>query len=124
MLTTNGFSKVAGETFSYRVSSSRGGAAGPKEIWAKFDSQSNGYFMVRMDPQGHAFKQDIGGHISIVSQTRSGAQLTHGGRPHYHKEWVPADEYSNYLNRPTAGVVRFDDAGEIASGLKELHIPR
>jgi hypothetical protein len=124
MLTYNGFSKVAGDAVSYRVASSSGGAAGPKEIWAKFDSQSDGYFMVRIDPQGHAFKQDLGGQISIVSQTRSGVQLSHGGRPHYHKERVPADEYSTYLQRPTDGVVRYNDAGEIGNGIKELHIPR
>lgn len=126
-LTANGFTKVADNTPSYRVASSRGGAAGPKEIWSKFDPDSNGYFVVRMDTQGHAFKSDVGGQISVVSQTKSGAQLTHGGRPHYHKEWVPASEYQKFLSYPTPNSVKFNDAGHLADGVKDLkgtHIPR
>ncbi len=120
----HGFQKAAGESVSYKIASSRGGAAGPKEIWTKFDQQSNGYFVVRMDPQGHAFKKDVGGNLTVVSQTRSGVHLSHGGRPHYHKEWVPADEYVDYLSRPTPNVVKYDDLGDIADSLKAVHIPR
>ncbi|WP_425616786.1 hypothetical protein NA78x_000441 [Anatilimnocola sp. NA78] len=124
-LNSNGFQKVVSNDVSYRVASSSGGAAGPKQIWSKFDADSNGYFVVRMDTQGHAFKADLGpGNISVVSQTRSGVHLSHGGRPHYHKEWVPSSEHQQYLSRPTPNTVKYNDLGELADDLKGTHIPR
>ncbi len=140
-LQQQGFS-MAAQANGYRIAATnmtkkgpRGVSVGPKEIWTKYDSTTDGYFVVRMDPQGHATKTDFGGQISVVSQARSGEHLTHGGRPHYHKEWVPKDEYADYLKRPTANTLKFDDAGEFigkngdatlwtGQALKATHIPR
>jgi len=132
MLKQNGF-KLANASDGYRIASRRvtkrgdvlGSSVGPKEIWSRYDSATDGYLVVRMDPQGHATKVDFGpSNISVVSQRRSGEHLAHGGRPHYHKEWVPAAEYNDYLRRPTNSVVKYDDAGDISLSIKGTHIPR
>jgi hypothetical protein len=86
------------------------------EIWVKADPFGNGYWIVRMDTQGHP-------------------SSVHQSRPHYHKNWVAnSDQLSGYLAAydPTA-IVYSDDGqllGESAHSVhpehlaKAQHIPR
>jgi hypothetical protein len=116
----HGFAKVSAPKVQYKPASGvgKGTSIGQSEIWAKYDPQSKGYFIVRIDPQGHATKLDKMQKISI------NAPGPHGGRPHYHKEWVPENEYSHYLHAPTSNTVKYNDAGHFDTSIQGTHIPR
>jgi hypothetical protein len=89
------------------------GGSAEAETWVKSDG--HGWFIIRLDTQGHG-------------------SFFHGGRPHYHKDWVPADKLTKYLSgyMPTAYV--YSDAGVLlgmakdskqsGSVAKGAHIPR
>lgn len=97
--------------------------AGPSEIFVKHDGK-NGYYVVRLDPMGHATKyRDASG--KLVIQSPGG----HGGRPHTHKEWVPEQNLAKYLEGPTANVMKYEPTGGPALSAgdqlwKDTHHPR
>ncbi|QDU27028.1 hypothetical protein ETAA8_21120 [Anatilimnocola aggregata] len=125
LLKQEGFVMASAGEGAYKVASSKGVGVGSIEIWVKKDKASGGYFAVRMDMQGNAFKKDGGpGNFSIVSQTKSGVHQTHGGRPHYHKEWIPDGDYNTYLKSPTSNTFKYNDAGDLADDIAGTHIPR
>jgi hypothetical protein len=86
------------------------------EIWAVHDYGSNGYFIIRMDTQGHPWS-------------------AHQSRPHYHKNWVASyDQLATYIAAYDPTAIVYDDdgrmLGESAHSVhpehlaKAQHIPR
>ena len=85
--------------------------------------------MVGIDSQGHArtLRDSSLGTPGLVRGAASGA---HGGVPHYHKEWIEARLFPQYLETYVPQVVRYDDAGDPVTGAmndgkaKQTHIKR
>src|SRR5688572_27946338 len=87
------------------------GKTAKSEIWVRADPSGNGYWIVRMDTQGHATSFRI------------------SSRPHYHKNWVANDQQlSTYLTSydPTAHVYDDDGVhmGEAAHSVHPEHLAR
>jgi len=129
LLKQNGFVEAKAGAVSFKEASTvNKTSAGPVEIWTK-RSDDGGYFAVRIDSQGNATKTNKPGNFSIVSLVNNRYTATHGGRPHYHKEWVPESDYANYLlnKRPkdsSRNTFSYDDLGELSDDAADVHIPR
>ena len=81
---------------------------GQSEIFVKHDGK-HGYFVVRVDPMGHATKRRLpDGKLVLESPG------THGGRPHTHKEWIPEQNLTRYLEGPTANTMKYEPTGSPA----------
>lgn len=97
-------------------------ARGFSEIWSKLAGR--GYAVVRIDTQGHARLAHHGGDEYEIQ----GAAGTHAAVPHYHKEWIAAELFSQYVSQYVPQVVRYDDAGDPVTGAmtdekaKQTHI--
>jgi hypothetical protein len=96
---------------------------GQSEIFVKHDGK-NGYFVVRLDPMGHATKRRTADG-RLVFETPG----PHGGRPHTHKEWIPEQNLQKYLEGPTANTMKYEATGGPALSVgdqlwKDTHHPR
>jgi hypothetical protein len=87
-------------------------ARGFSEIWHKLAGR--GYAVVRIDSQGHANLADRHGNRYEIGGIASGV---HGGVPHYHKEWIPAELLHRYLFGSVPQTVCYDDAGDPVTGV-------
>lgn len=100
------------------------GGRGDSEIWYK--PAGHGYAIVRIDAQGHARAARQGSGSFVLTHSAG----THGGVPHYHKEWIEARLFQRYLQHFVPQVVRYDDAGQPVLGgmhdgtAKQTHIKR
>lgn len=96
---------------------------GFSEIWYRLAGR--GYAAVRIDSQGHADLVDRDGNAYEIGGIAGGP---HSAVPHYHKEWVPAELLSRYLEDYVPQVVRYNDAGDPVTGpmtdkkAKQIHI--
>ena len=70
------------------------------------------------------FEQNSPARMKLTGLVLERLQLTHGGRPHYHKEWVPAADFADYLSKPVRTTQKFGDAGRTAPSIADQHIPR
>jgi hypothetical protein len=74
------------------------------EIWYKRVDET-GYATIRLDTQGHSSKGISPG--------------PHGGVPHYHKEWIAAEYFDQYVQHPVSQTVSYLD-----DGMPDLSRPR
>ncbi len=83
-----------------------------KDIWIR-ECITGGFWGVRLDAQGHD------------------THHFHGGRPHYHKDWIPSQaKLDSYIQGPTRGIFGYADDGYLLGEMhidqwaKYAHIPR
>ncbi len=84
---------------------------GFSEIW--FRLAGHGYAIIRIDSQGHSNLTDREGNANAIGGVSPGA---HGGVPHYHKEWIAADLFQQYLEKYMPQVIRYNDDGDPVLG--------
>ncbi|HQR08090.1 MAG TPA: hypothetical protein PLN21_14775 [Gemmatales bacterium] len=74
------------------------------EIWYRLAGR--GYATIRIDAAGHLARKKPEHAIGGISAG------VHGGVPHYHKEWVSADLFRQYLVAYVRQAVRYNDSGQ------------
>lgn len=84
---------------------------GFSEIWYKLAGP--GYAIIRVDTQGHAKLQEQGNPNAIGGVSPG----PHGAVPHYHKEWIAAEHFKEYLVTYMPQVVRYNDDGDPVTGM-------